>query len=710
MAIQAKKKPVIKKGSTLMYSAENMAKYRRDNFIEVDDPKDLLKIINPISWNGTHLISFDTETHPYFTSSQDVPASIVRRWVGKGKNAIPQDFPFIISVCDGVNAVSIRDTVDNGFKKFLQLRDLFEDPLIDKVAHNTKFDMHQFANINMRINGRLHDSIVLCKLTDENRRSFELKEIAGKHPLGHVAHEYMLDDYKTTNRIKDYRQFPNELIMQYANADVWNAIHVFIDEYKKLVEEGLVDIYNTECGIMLALYEMERYGMHLDTSYEKPLKENLQDIKDAAESEIYNIAGRIFNINSGAQIYSCLMEQGIDPAIIPKTDKGNPKLDKDVLAMLGEKHGVKMVSKILEFKAAEKLLTTYAVGIYDQRDALDRVHGNINQTEATTGRMSITKPALQTLPKKDKRIRKAMIPEDDYEMWFMDLDQVEYRLFAHYAKIPSLIEAIKLNHDVHGATAVQLYERQLMNIVTDLSHNEEYLNSISTEARTALLSVKNMSAEILDDLIRLGIPGVGDYRAEAKTANFALLYGVGVRHLSEILDCSQAEARRFKYNYFAVIPEAEVFINTVHQVIKYKGFVKNFYGRRRRLGSDSAFKAPNALIQGCAADYIKAKMYDIYKYIKYNNLKSRMIMVVHDEILFLVHKDEKEHVPYFRWLLSDFTTFRCPITAGCEVGNPSWGEKVDPGTVDFLEPEDKSYLDYNVFDGSVFLINKEVIR
>ena len=150
------------------------------------------------------------------------------------------------------------------------------------------------------------------------------------------------------------------------------------------------------------------------------------------------------------------------------------------------------------------------------------------------------------------------------------------------------------------------------------------------------------------------------------------------------------------------MPEARQFINTVFQVIKVRGFVKNFYGRRRRLDTNDCYKAPNSLIQGCAADYIKDKLVNIYKYIQYNHLKTQLLLIVHDEIVLAIPENEKKHVPVFRWLLSDFQSFRCPITAGLEMGTPSWGQKVVPQDIGFEEPIDKGYLNYNVYDGSVF--------
>ena len=536
--------------------------------------------------------------------------------------------------------------------------------------------MHMFANAGLKIVGRLHDTVVLSKLANENRNSFQLRDLAARKKGSVVKFEYMVDAYKQMNKVSDYRHIPRELLAEYANADVWNCFLTFITEYEKLEQDDLVGLYDNECELMIALYAMERYGMRTDIEYEKPLKEELQQLTDDAERAIYEEAGRMFNINSGKQLYEVLMKLNVDPTLIQRTDKGNPKLDKDALANLAEVHDVSIVKKILEYRKYEKLLSTYADGIYDQRDAENRVHGSINQTEATTGRMSITKPALQTLPKKDKRIRRIFLPDDNHELWFMDLDQVEYRLFAHYAKIPGLIESIKNGYDVHAATAALLFNKDVDELIEKVHKGDEEASSL---------------------------------RSRAKTINFALIYGVGQDHLAEMLKCTPTEAADIKARYFSTMPEARIFINTVYQVIKLRGFVKNFYGRRRRLDSDDCYKAPNALIQGCAADYIKYKVVDIYKYLMYNKLKTHLINIVHDELVIDFNKDELEHVPVLRWMLSEFESFRCPITAGVERGEPSWGQKVEPKDIGFKEPEDKNYKNYNVYDGSVFDIYREAV-
>ena len=673
MTIQAKKRPVIQKGNGYTYNPATFAEeHKVSNFHVVASAAELISKVQPFELMGRRFITFDTETHPHFTSSQLVPDSVVRRWVGSGKHATPQDYPFCISVCDGKCSYTLYDSIANGFSEMRKLAPLLEDPSIEKIAHNTKFDMHMLANAGVKIVGKLHDTVVLAKIIDENRRSYQLRDIAAGLKGGVTKFEFMVDAYKQLNKVSDYRQIPRQLLSEYANADVWNAYLEFITDFIKLDNEGLRPLYDNEMELMIALYAMERYGMHIDTEYEKPLKQELQELTDNAERAIYEEAGRMFNINSAKQLYEVLMKLGVSSQLIGKTDKGNPKLDKHALADLAENHNVSIVKKILEYRKYEKLLTTYAEGIYGQRDADNRVHGSINQTEATTGRMSITKPALQTLPKRDKRIRKAFIPDADYKMWFFDLDQVEYRLFAHYAKLPALLEQIKGGYDVHAATAATLFGLDLDDLVKRVHEGDDEATA---------------------------------HRSRAKTLNFALIYGMGNQALANDLKVSLTEATEVKARYFSTMPEARVFINTVQQVIKMRGYVKNFYGRRRRLDPDDCYKAPNALIQGCAADYIKHKIVRIYKYLMYNGFKTRMTNVVHDEIVVNIHISEQHLAPTIRWLLSDFDTFRCPITAGAENGNPSWGQKEEQD-ISFEAVTDTSFLEYDVFNGDVFNIRR----
>lgn len=658
--IKPKKAPVIQKGVNFTYHPPTFKEHKLPNFYDTDRAEDVLRLVQPFEFLGRRFLVVDTEDHPLDKKSHAFPYNVTRRWIGTGKKATPVDIPFCISFCDGKNSVTLYDSGD--FNEFKKLRCWMEDLTIEKVFHNAKFDMHMWANIGLKIKGKIHDTVIIAKLVDENRPDFSLWGIAERRRWGIVKFEYMVDGYKKSHKIADYRHIPRQLLSEYANADVWNCYHLFVEEYMKLIADELIPLYENELVDMMGLWVMERIGMQVRDDYERDLKADLQRITAESEQVVYDTVGYVFNMNSNPQIHKALIHTGVDPSLLNFTDKGNPKLDKVEMERL-EALGVDLVVKIQEYRKNEKLLNTYAVGIYDQRDENYRVHSSINQTEATTGRMSITKPALQTLPKKDKRIRKAFIPAKSYRLFFMDLDQVEYRGFAHYAQAAGLLEAIKRGHDVHQATAAIIFNKPYED-VTD------------------------------------------DERSKAKTINFGLIYGQGVDLTAASLKMTKAEATRFRNHYFAMIPEAAPFINTVQRVIQARGYVKNFYGRRRRLKSDEAYKGPNALIQGWAADYIKHKLAIIFKFLMAHGYKSRMINIVHDELIVELHEDELHLAPKLRWLLSDFTTFRCPITAGADWGNPSWGEKVAPEADIGFDPltyeEMEHTIAYDVFDGSIF--------
>lgn len=664
--IQPKRKSVIKKGINYSYDAATFAQHKMSNSYETDKAEDVFKLIKPFEFIGRKFLVLDTEDYPANIKNHDIPPNIVRRWIGSGKKATPVDLPFCISFCDGNNMVTLYSSAKDDWAELRKMVVWLEDPTIEKIFHNAKFDMHMLANIGMKIKGKIHDTVVLTKLTNENRFSFALMDIAEKNKRGIVKFEYMVDSYKKTHKIVDYRHIPRELMTEYANADVWNAYVVFVDEYPTLIEENLEDLYNNELQLMMALWAKERFGMAADPAYEQPLKNELQELVNKAEKDVYDTVGYVFNMNSNQQIHKALLHLGVDPNIFAYTEKGNVKLDKNELARLIAEHDVELLKKIAEYRKYEKLLGTYAVGIYDQHDAEYKVHGSINQTEATTGRMSITKPALQTLPKKDKRIRKVFIPSKGFKLWFMDLDQVEYRGFAHYAQATGLIEAIKKGHDIHQATAAIIY-------------NKPY-------------------EEVTED-----------ERSRAKTINFGLIYGQGDDLTARSLKLTKSEAIRFKQHYFAMIPEAQPFINTVMKVTRARGYIRNWYGRRRRLKYDEAYKAPNALIQSWAADYIKHKIVLIFKFLMAHGYKTRMVNVVHDELVIEVHETEEFLVPKLRWLLSDFTTFRVPITAGADYGTPSWGEKAEAPEIGFeplTDDEMERALNYDVFNGHVFDVTR----
>lgn len=306
--IKSKNKAKIVKGTTMSYDPKTFSEHKLKNFYECT-AEEMLKRMKPYEYLGRKFIFIDTETYSTDLQNHDMPHNVVRRWVGTGKKAVPQDFPFLFSICDGVNAYSIFDDLENNFENFKKLKDLLEDETIEKVLHNCNFDMHQLANIGLKVKGKIHDTVIVAKLAQENRFSFRLRDIAGKLPNGIIKFEDMVDNYKKTFKITSYRAIPHDLIVQYANADVWNCFQEFITDYPTLIEEDLEGIYEEEIQVSIIAWFMERKGMRLDKEYEMPLKTDLKKLRNEAEQAVYDEAGEIFNINSGAQLYKILMKQ-----------------------------------------------------------------------------------------------------------------------------------------------------------------------------------------------------------------------------------------------------------------------------------------------------------------------------------------------------------------------------------------------------------------
>lgn len=626
--LQAKKAPLILAGVNYTYDPKTYnEKHHPAHFIHITDTANFVKHLHGklTALKKTQervLLTVDTETFSVSTPTDKMLSSMVRRYVKKK----PQDIPFGISMSDGKQAWYITED-------FGALRPLLSDPSIDKGFHNAKFDLHILDNIGLRVQGYIWDTLVLCKLIDENRKSFALKDLSLVLQPDADKWETMKDNWLRSNKVADWSHIPLELMIDYGCADAYFNHQLIEREIPRLLTEGVKEVYDEEEKVLRILYKMERVGFKTNRTYLEGLKSVFDTELIQLEQNIYNAAGGIFNANSTDQLYNVLTKKGVPDSIIPRTTKGNVSIDAKFLESIAEDYP--FVEQVVNFRMTEKLRNTYVLGLLTVLDSMDRVHGNFNQTEARTGRMSASDPNLQNIPKKDKRIRKAFIPASGYILFFYDFDQIEYKLFAHYTKSPGLIAAIKRGWDVHTATAAMIFDKAY------------------------------------DDVTQ-------DERSRGKTINFALIYGQGDAAFAKALKVSISDARIIKRQYFRVIPEGKDFVQQVQDVCKERGYIRNFYGRRRRLEKDEIFKAPNALIQGCAADVMKLALIRVDEYLTKNNNLSRMVSVVHDEVILEIHESEVDIVvPMIAELMADRTTFRVPITVGCEYSPVNWGAKVD---------------------------------
>jgi DNA polymerase-1 len=491
---------------------------------------------------------------------------------------------------------------------------VLEDKDIEKVGQNIKFDILVLRKYGICVKGPLFDTMIAHYLINPELR----------HGMDYLAETYLhykpvpieaLIGSKGKNQLT-MRDVPIVKVAEYAaeDADVTLRLKDFFEpKLKEYAVESL--FYDIEMPLVYVLAEMEYTGVKLDVDalaqYSVVLTEKLQ----ALEREIYTFAGMEFNINSAKQVGDVLFERlKITDEKVKKTKTGGFSTREDTLEKLRQKHPI--IGKILDYRGIRKLLGTYV-------DALPKlinpdtgkVHTSFNQTVTSTGRLSSTNPNLQNIPVRDdlgREIRKAFIADHaDCVFFSADYSQIELRVMAHISGDRNMIEAFAGGADIHAATAAKIY-------------------GVSDENVTA------------------------DMRRKAKTANFGIIYGISVFGLAERLTIPRAEAKALIDGYFKTYPRVHEFMNECIRSAREKGAVETLFHRRRYLPdihSNNAVvrgyaerNAINAPIQGSAADIIKVAMVRIYNRFETEQLKSKMILQVHDELNFNVYKDEFEKV------------------------------------------------------------------
>lgn len=492
----------------------------------------------------------------------------------------------------------------------LHLRPFFEDPNKRIIGQNIKFDLLVLKKYGVQIKGELFDTMIAHYLLQP-----ELK-----HGMDYLAEIYL--SYKTIHideligskgkQQLNMKDVPIEKIGPYAaeDADITYQLYEVLEP--ELKKNGLEYLGNEiEMPLVKVLAEMEFQGVSIDTESLKQASVSMTSTLAELEKEIQVLAGKPFNVNSPKQIGEILFETlGIDSKA-KKTKTGQYSTSEDVLENLKGKHPI--VEKILEQRGLKKLLSTYI----DALPALinpstHKIHTSFNQAITATGRLSSSNPNLQNIPIRDavgRDIRKAFSCKPDEYFLSADYSQIELRLMAHLSKDETMIEAFKEDQDIHAATAAKIYNIGLEEVTSDM-------------------------------------------RRKAKTANFGIIYGISVFGLAERMGVSRNEAKQLIDGYFNTYPGVKRYMEDVVIDAKKNGWVETLYHRKRYLPDINSHNAVvrgyaernaiNAPIQGTAADIIKIAMVRIYRALEQEGLRSKMILQVHDELNFIVPKDELE--------------------------------------------------------------------
>ena len=489
---------------------------------------------------------------------------------------------------------------------------LYEDPKILKIGQNLKYDLEVLYNYDIELKGRMWDTMIAHYLIQpELRHNMDyMAEVYLKYQTIHIDE---LIGPKGKNQ-KSMRDLSPTLVYEYAceDADITLQLKNKLEaELKKHECEKL--FYEIEMPLMPVLAEMEMNGVCLDTESLKETSKQFTERMHDIEQRIYELAGEQFNIASPKQVGDILFSKLKIIEKPKKTKTGQYVTSEEVLQQLRHKHEI--VGLILDHRGLKKLLGTYIEALPKLiNPRTGHIHTSFNQTITATGRLSSSDPNLQNIPirgEDGKEIRKAFVPEPGCLFFSADYSQIELRVMAHLSNDEHMIEVFKEGKDLHAATAANIYKKPI------------------------------------DEVTR-------DERTKSKRANFGIIYGITVFGLAERLDIPREEAKMLIDGYFDTFPQVHEYMEQSKEVARRQGYVTTLFGRRRYLpdinSGNSVVRgfaernAINAPIQGTAADIIKVAMIHIYERFKKENIKSKMILQVHDELNFSVYPDEKEKV------------------------------------------------------------------
>ena len=489
---------------------------------------------------------------------------------------------------------------------------VFEDEAIEKTGHNIKYDLMVLANYGVELKGQLFDTMIAHYLLQpELRHSMDyLAEILLKYKTIHID-ELIGAKGKNQGSMRDVAL---DKITNYAaeDADITLRLRGVLES--QIDEMGLRELfYEVEMPLVRVLAEMERTGVIIDDFALAQSSGVMTAEMQRIERHIREISGSNLNISSPKQVGELLFDVLKISDKPRKTKSGQYVTDEETLEGLRTKHPV--VGEILEYRGVKKLLSTYIDALPKLiNGTTGRVHTSFNQTVTATGRLSSSNPNLQNIPIRDeqgKEIRKAFIASEGHVFMSADYSQVELRLMAHLSQDENMLAAFNADHDIHAATAANIYKVPIEEVTSDM-------------------------------------------RRKAKTANFGIIYGISTFGLSERLGVSRAEAKELIDGYFMSFPGVKDYIDTTIENARRDGYVETMLHRRRYLPDINSRNANvrgyaernavNAPIQGTAADIIKIAMVKIADRLKREGLKAEMLLQVHDELNFNVPLDEVERV------------------------------------------------------------------
>jgi DNA polymerase I len=600
----------------------------------VDDPDDLPALVERL--RAAPLVAVDTET----SSLEPHDAELI----GLSLAASPTEvwyLPFGHRPPEGELAAPapVRNLPPITDFALAPIFALLEDPSVRKAGHNIKYDWQVLRRAGVELAGVAYDSMLASFVLDPSRRSHAIDTLCVEH-FGRAMQSYTDLTGKGKSQIP-FAEVAIAAASSYCGADSATvlALHSYLaPALRDLAMEPLLQ--DIEMLLVPVLTDMEWDGISIDAEVFARLSAELGGDLRRLEGEIAVVAGEALNLNSPRQLATILFEKQQLPTL--KRTKTGPSTDADVLEQLAAM-GHELPRLILEYRELQKLKSTYVDTLPMRVNRhTGRIHTSFNQTGAATGRLSSSEPNLQNIPIRTPRgeaIRKGFVPRAGWQFLVADYSQIELRLMAHLSGDPAFIEAFRQGGDIHRQTAALIF---------------------------------NVAAEEVTP----------DMRARAKTINFATIYGQGPFALSRQLGISQDDAKTFIARYFERFAGVRAFLDRMVQLAREQGYVETIFKRRRYIPEikDRNFNmraygernAQNSPLQGSAADLIKLAMIRIHAAIRDRKLQGRMLLQVHDELVFEVPPEELETMEALvREYMEQVVELQVPLVVDIGVG-PNW--------------------------------------
>jgi DNA polymerase I len=594
----------------------------------VDTSEGLKALVEKL--NKADMIAFDTET----TSTDPMRAELVGISL-----AVAEDHGYYIPVGHESGQQLSKQAV------LKALSDPLTNPNISKAGHNLKYDFLVLDRAGLTVSPLSFDTMIAEWLVNPASRNLGLKNLAWVRLGYEMTHIEELIGKGRSQKTMD--QVPIEKAASYAAADAVICLRLIPLLQEELKQHQAEKLFKTmEIPLVKVLANMEETGIKLDQHFFKDFSKELQKKLNDIETNIHETVGYAFNLNSTQQLSEALFEKlGLEPPDrARKTSSGHYSTAASVLEAMEGQHEV--IAWVLEYRELEKLRSTYVDALPEQiNPATGRVHTSLNQTGTVTGRIASSSPNLQNIPTRTdigQRVRNGFIAEEDSVLLAVDYSQIELRIVAHMAQDKAMLAAFRAGQDIHATTAAAIHGVDLAEVTPNM-------------------------------------------RRHAKAINFGLIYGMSPYGLTNTTDLTLAEAENFVKAYFEKFPGVKAYLDGIRESAAEKGYVETLLGHRRyfpNLQKGAGYtvrqreerEAINAPIQGTAADIIKIAMLRLPEKIKAEGLGAKMLLQVHDELMFEVPKAELEKTcALVQKVMEAAYQLDIPISTEAKAG-PSWGE------------------------------------